>query len=80
MFYLLIYLVYTDSKNDPAFVNDISMLWRMLLAEDISVAAFVDNPVGGKPIIAGMNVLGVSYKDFDPLSHITVSSQCFSEI
>jgi len=51
------------------------MLWRMLLAEGISIAAFVDNPVGGKPIIAGMNVLGIGYKDFDPLTKFTVSSQ-----
>jgi hypothetical protein len=61
-------------------VNDISTLWRILLAEGISVAAFVDNPVGGKPIIAGMNVLGIGYKDFDPFSKLTVSSQCFSEM
>ncbi|KYN44798.1 hypothetical protein ALC56_00793 [Trachymyrmex septentrionalis] len=52
-----------NAKNDPLFMQDISTLWRLLLAEDISIAAFIDNPNGGKPIIAGMNVLGIEHKN-----------------
>ncbi|XP_012541112.1 uncharacterized protein LOC105839381 isoform X2 [Monomorium pharaonis] len=52
-----------DAKNDPLFVQDVSTIWRLLLAEGISIAAFIDNPNGGKPIIAGMNALGVDVKD-----------------
>ncbi|XP_011056693.1 PREDICTED: uncharacterized protein LOC105147407 isoform X2 [Acromyrmex echinatior] len=52
-----------NAKNDPLFIQDITMLWRLLLAEDISVAAFVDNPNGGKSIIAGMTVLGIEVKN-----------------
>ncbi|KAL6257537.1 hypothetical protein P5V15_011111 [Pogonomyrmex californicus] len=52
-----------DAKNDPVFVQDISTIWRLLLEEGISIAAFIDNPNGGKPIIAGMNALGVDHKD-----------------
>ncbi|XP_011056699.1 PREDICTED: uncharacterized protein LOC105147411 [Acromyrmex echinatior] len=52
-----------NAKNDPLFIQDITSLWRPLFAEDISVAAFIDNPNGGKPIIAGMNILGIEVKN-----------------
>ncbi|XP_012221780.1 uncharacterized protein [Linepithema humile] len=52
-----------NSKNDPLFLKDISTLWTILFTQNISIAAFIDNPDGGKPIIAGMNALGVSIKD-----------------
>jgi ribosomal protein S18 acetylase RimI-like enzyme len=52
-----------NSINDPLFVQDISTIWRLLFAEGISIAAFTDNPNGGKPIIAGMNALGIDTKD-----------------
>ncbi|XP_071631320.1 uncharacterized protein [Temnothorax longispinosus] len=51
-----------NAKDDPVFVRDISTIWRLLLAEGISIAAFTDNPNGGKPIIAGMNALGIDSK------------------
>ncbi|XP_011707011.1 PREDICTED: uncharacterized protein LOC105462181, partial [Wasmannia auropunctata] len=44
-----------NAKNDPLFVQDISTIWRLILTQGISIAAFIDNPDGGKPIIAGMN-------------------------
>ncbi|XP_025994415.1 uncharacterized protein LOC105207188 isoform X2 [Solenopsis invicta] len=52
-----------NAKNDPLFVHDVSTIWRLLLAEGISIAAYLDNPNGGKPILAGMNALGVDNKD-----------------
>ncbi|KYN03213.1 PREDICTED: uncharacterized protein LOC108773584 [Cyphomyrmex costatus] len=52
-----------NAKNDPLFVQDIITIWRLLLAEGICVAAFIDNSNGGKPIIAGMNALGVEIKN-----------------
>ncbi|XP_011877643.1 PREDICTED: uncharacterized protein LOC105567398 [Vollenhovia emeryi] len=52
-----------NAINDPVFIKDISTIWRMLLAEGISIAAFIDNPNGGKPILAGMNALGVDDKN-----------------
>ncbi|XP_018358704.1 PREDICTED: uncharacterized protein LOC108758322 [Trachymyrmex cornetzi] len=52
-----------NAKNEPLFIQDITAIWRLLLAEGISVAAFIDNPNGGKPIIAGMNILGIEFKN-----------------
>ncbi|XP_071581380.1 uncharacterized protein [Temnothorax nylanderi] len=52
-----------NAKNDPSIVQDERMIVRKLLAEGISIAAFIDNPNGGKPIIAGMNVLGIDNKN-----------------
>lgn len=51
-----------NAKNDPLFVQDISTIWRLLLAEGISIAAFIENPKGGKSILVGMNALGVDSK------------------
>jgi len=52
-----------NAKDDPVFVQDISSIWRLIIVEGISIAAFIDNPKGGKPIIAGMNALGVDDKN-----------------
>ncbi|XP_011700237.1 PREDICTED: uncharacterized protein LOC105457329 [Wasmannia auropunctata] len=52
-----------NAINDPIFVQDISTLWRLLIVEGISIAAFIDNPNGGKPIIAGMNAMGIDTKN-----------------
>ncbi|GAB1861422.1 N-acetyltransferase domain-containing protein [Camponotus japonicus] len=52
-----------NAKDDPIFVQDHSAIWRLLLTEGISIAAFTENPNGGKPIIAGMNALGVDFKN-----------------
>ncbi|CAL1682376.1 unnamed protein product [Lasius platythorax] len=65
-----------NAKDDPAFVEDMSTIWRLLLVEGISIAAFTDNPNGGKPIIAGMNVLGVDFRDhIDSISKYQFKSQ-----
>ncbi|XP_024867002.1 uncharacterized protein LOC112451574 isoform X2 [Temnothorax curvispinosus] len=64
-----------NAKDDPVFVRDASTIWRLLLAEGISIAAFTDNPNGGKPIIAGMNALGIGSKsEKDSISGYEVSS------
>ncbi|XP_011705800.1 PREDICTED: uncharacterized protein LOC105460999 [Wasmannia auropunctata] len=60
-------------KNDYLFVQDISTIWRRLLMQGISIAAFIDNPIG-KPIIAGMNVLSIDAKSQkDVMSDFQVS-------
>ncbi|XP_012221783.1 uncharacterized protein [Linepithema humile] len=53
---------YWNPKNDPLILTDLCTLWTILFTQNISIAAFIDNPNGGKPIIAGINVLGVSIK------------------
>lgn len=55
--------IFVDAKDDPIFVQDVSAIWRLLLTEGISIAAFTENPNGGKSIIAGMNALGVDFKN-----------------
>ncbi|KYN03212.1 PREDICTED: uncharacterized protein LOC108773586 [Cyphomyrmex costatus] len=52
-----------NAINDPLFIQDMSTLWRLMVAQGISIAAFVDNPNGRKPVIAGMNALGVDVKN-----------------
>ncbi|XP_011700236.1 PREDICTED: uncharacterized protein LOC105457327 [Wasmannia auropunctata] len=75
---------YFNAKNDPLFVQDISMLWRLVLMQGISIAAFVDNPNGGKPIIAGMNALGIAAKNEKDFSadfqHKSKNAKSFMEI
>lgn len=63
-------------KDDPEFLQDMHAIWHLLLVQGISVAAFVDNPNGGKPIIAGMNALGIGFKDHkDDISKYQFKSQ-----
>lgn len=65
-----------NAKNDPVFLQDVSTIWRLLISEGISIAAFTENPNGGKPILAGMNALGVDYKDRkDSISEYQIQSQ-----
>lgn len=52
-----------NAKDDPVFVDDLRNVWRMILRQGISVVAFAENPDGGKPIIAGCNILGVEFRD-----------------
>ncbi|CAL1682368.1 unnamed protein product [Lasius platythorax] len=70
-----------NAKDDPAFVQDMSTIWRLLLVEGISIAAFTDNPNGGKPIIAGMNVLGLGFRDQNNIisKHQTILSISISK-
>ncbi|XP_033335407.1 arylalkylamine N-acetyltransferase-like 2 [Megalopta genalis] len=51
--------------EDPVYVQFFRNLWTETLKEGLTVAAFVDDPNGGKPILAGMNVLMLSCKDED---------------
>lgn len=44
-------------KNDPQAVEEFKALFKIALDDNLSVAAFVENPQGGKPIIAALNVL-----------------------
>lgn len=68
------FIIFIDSKDDPVFVQDISTIWRLILVEGISIAAFTENPNGGKPIIAGMNALGLDFRDHkDSISEYKVS-------
>ncbi|XP_076686734.1 arylalkylamine N-acetyltransferase-like 2 [Andrena cerasifolii] len=51
-----------NGKDDPEYVDTFKALWVEFLQQGLSVGAFVENPNGGKPILAGCNVLGLSYK------------------
>ncbi|XP_032672772.1 uncharacterized protein LOC116844821 [Odontomachus brunneus] len=52
-----------NAINTPIFVEECRTLWRGLMEQRMAIAAFVDNPKGGKPIIAGMNVLSIEFKE-----------------
>ncbi|XP_032685192.1 uncharacterized protein LOC116850699 [Odontomachus brunneus] len=52
-----------DAINTPIFVEECRALWREIMEQRIAIVAFVDNPNGGKPIIAGMNMLCVEFKE-----------------
>ncbi|CAD1474771.1 unnamed protein product [Heterotrigona itama] len=49
--------------NDPEYVKSFEQIWRTLINHGLSIAAFTEDPNGGKPIIAGLNVLTLSFKD-----------------
>lgn len=57
--------MFTDAVHTPIFVEECRVLWNHLLEQGIAVAAFVDNPDGGKPIMAGVNMLSMEYKETD---------------
>lgn len=61
--------------EDPVYVDFFRNLWKETLKEGLTVAAFVEDPNGGKPILAGMNVLILSCKDEDIDMSITGKSQ-----
>lgn len=44
-------------KDDPLAMHEFKTLFRTALNDNLSVAAFVENPQGGKPIMAALNVL-----------------------
>lgn len=59
----IVYFV-SDAINTPIFVEECRALWNGILDQRIAIAAFVDNPnKGGKPVIAGMNMLCVEFKE-----------------
>ncbi|XP_071877516.1 arylalkylamine N-acetyltransferase-like 2 isoform X1 [Bombus fervidus] len=49
--------------NDPEYVETFRCLWNELIKCGLSIVAFTENPDGGKPIIAGANILTLSFKD-----------------
>lgn len=52
-----------DGINDPEYVETFRSLWNEFIKCGLSIVAFVENPDGGKPIIAGANILTLSFKD-----------------
>ncbi|XP_017890655.1 uncharacterized protein LOC108631325 [Ceratina calcarata] len=54
---------FMNGKDDPEFVDTFRILWRDLLNEGLSVGAFIDDPNGGKPILAAANMLTITSKD-----------------
>ena len=46
-------------KNNPEAYDEIRILWKEMLKCGMCIGAFVDNPEGGKPLIAGANMLYV---------------------
>ena len=60
-----------NGKDDPEYVDTFKVLWEEFLQQGLSVGAFVEDPNGGKPILAGCNVLGLTFEgekiDYDSL-------------
>ncbi|EFN85759.1 hypothetical protein EAI_17503 [Harpegnathos saltator] len=54
-----------NALNTPIYVEECRALWHYVLEQNIAVVAFVDNPNGGKPIIAGVNMLYVEFKEYE---------------
>jgi hypothetical protein len=54
-----------NAVNAPIYVEEAKLLWQHIIKEGIAVAAFIDNPKGGKPIMAGINMLCMEYKEFE---------------
>lgn len=50
-------------KNDPQAMEEFRTLFKTALGDNLSVAAFVENPQGGKPIIAALNILYLGGKE-----------------
>ncbi|XP_076618512.1 arylalkylamine N-acetyltransferase-like 2 [Colletes latitarsis] len=48
--------------DDPEYVANFRSLWKEILHQGVSVGAFAEDPNGGKPIVAGCNVLGISFE------------------
>lgn len=51
-----------NGKNDPEYVATFRSLWTDTLKQGLSVGAFIEDPNGGKPILAGCNMLALSYE------------------
>lgn len=74
-------LLFPDGKDDPEYVDTFKDLWVEFLQQGLSVGAFVEDPNGGKPILAGCNVLGLTFEgekiDYDSLKVILIGIQIF---
>lgn len=51
-----------DGRDDPEFKETFRKIWTEVLSHGLALGAFVENPDGGKPIIAGVNALVLSYE------------------
>lgn len=56
-------MLLSDGINDPDYVETFKNFWEKFLEQGLSVAAFTENVNGGKPILAGCNMLGLSFKE-----------------
>lgn len=56
------HLPFSDGINDPEYVETFKNFWTQFLKQGLSVAAFTENVNGGKPIIAGCNMLALTFK------------------
>lgn len=54
---------FPDGKSDPEYVQSFRALWNEIVQQGLTVAAFCDDPAGGKPILAGVNMLMLCQKD-----------------
>lgn len=53
---------FTDGKDDPEYVQSFRALWSEIIKQGLTVAAFSDDLEGGKPVLAGLNMLMLSQK------------------
>ncbi|KZC08772.1 PREDICTED: uncharacterized protein LOC107186893 [Dufourea novaeangliae] len=70
----------TNGKDDPEFVLSFRRFWTSMLAQGLTVGAFTEDPNGGKPILAGVNLLGLSFKDDDSNIDEIVTSERAKQI
>lgn len=50
--------------EDPVSISELQGIWRIILKQNVSLVAFVENSEDGHPPrIAGCNIIGVSFKD-----------------
>lgn len=68
--YMLTYFVVDEPccrslnvSEDPVVCQDFRNIWKIIMKQCLSTVALVENAEGGKPEIAGLNVLGVEIKD-----------------
>ncbi|XP_015182897.1 PREDICTED: uncharacterized protein LOC107069801 [Polistes dominula] len=50
-------------SEDPSAMQEFRDVWTIVLKQGLAVGAFVEDPKGGKPEIAGANIIGVEIKD-----------------
>ncbi|CAK9815414.1 Arylalkylamine N-acetyltransferase-like 2 [Anthophora quadrimaculata] len=60
--------------SDPEYVDGFRQLWRESLKHGLSVAAFAEDSNGGKRILAGVNVLTLTFEE-DEFDYSAVKSK-----
>ncbi|XP_012271021.1 uncharacterized protein LOC105694697 isoform X2 [Orussus abietinus] len=67
--------------NDPVALEDFRLLWRLAIKQGITVGAFIEDPKGGKPVLAGVNVLYViSEGDKRTMKKLSFKSKMMKDI